>query len=66
MTHQVLNCGTRTDFVAYSCRDYRTISNTVARKLWKMEGVTWTLRSRESYDEAVSDGWIPIFESFIP
>ena len=66
LTHQVFNCGTRPDFVAYSCRDYRTISNTVARKLWKMEGVTWTLRSRESYDEAVRDDWIPIFESFIP
>ena len=66
LTHQMFNCATQPDFVAYSCRDYKTVSNVVARKIWKMEGVTWTLRDRESYDEAVENSWIPIFEKFKP
>lgn len=66
LTHQMFNCATQPDFVAYSCRDYKTVSNTIARKIWKMEGVTWTLRDREAYEEAVENGWIPIFEKFKP
>ena len=66
LTHQIFNCATAPDFVAYSCRDYKTVSNTIARKIWKMEGVTWTLRSADAYTEAVEEGWIPIFEKFRP
>lgn len=66
LTHQIFNCATQPDFVAYNCRDYQTFSNTIVRKLWKMEGVTWTLRSEDAYDEAVEQGWIPIFEKIKP
>ena len=66
LTHQILNCATQPDFVAYNCRDYKTLSNTIARRLWKMEGVAWTLRDHDAYEEAVDEGWIPIFEKFIP
>ena len=27
-------------------------------------GVSWTLRTKEDYNTAVDDGWIPIFENF--
>ena len=66
LTHQMLNFFTKPDFVAYRFRDRKTISNTIAQKLWKMQGVTWTLRSKEQFDEAVADGWLPIFEGFEP
>ena len=66
LTHQMFNFATKPDFVAYNCRDLKTVSNTLARKLWKMQGVTWTLRSQEAFDEAVADGWLPIFENFKP
>ena len=33
---------------------------------WKAEGVSWTLKTREEYETAVQEGWIPIFEGFIP
>ena len=62
----MLNFLTLPDFVAYNCRDYKTISNTLVRKHWGVQGVTWTLKTKEAYDEAVKDGWLPIFEGFIP
>ena len=36
------------------------------RKLWRIQGVSWTLQTREEYDLAVEEGWIPIFEYFTP
>lgn len=66
MKHQMLNFITMPDFVAYRYEDRKTISNMVARKLWKLQGVTWTLKSQQELDTAVSEGWLPIFEGFSP
>ena len=55
------------DFIAYRF-DHRknTISLELCRRFWKAKGVSWTLRSKEDYDTAVQEGWIPIFEGFRP
>lgn len=66
LTHQMGNFLTMPDFVAYRCSDRYAFSNTVARKLWKLHGVTWTLKDKDDYDRAVQEGWIPIFEGFEP
>lgn len=66
LTNQMLNFATSPDFVAYNCRDVDHVSNTIARKVWKMQGVTWTLRTEEQYEEAVGENWMPIFENFKP
>ena len=66
LTHQLENFLCRPDFIAYKFRDRKTISMTLCKKLWKLETVTWTLISNEEYDTAVAEGWIPIFENFIP
>lgn len=66
LKNQVLNISTLPDFVAYNNRDRKTFSNTIVRRFWGVQGVTWTLRTREDFDEAVTDGWIPIFEGFEP
>jgi hypothetical protein len=66
LTHQMGNFLTKPDFVAYRCSDRYTFSNTIARKLWKLHGVTWTLKDRQDYDNAIEEGWIPIFEGFEP
>ena len=66
LTHQLENFLCRPDFIAYKFRDRKTISMTLCKKLWKLETVTWTLVSKEEYDTAVAEGWIPIFEGFIP
>ena len=66
LTHQLENFLCRPDFIAYKFRDRKTISMTLCKRLWKLETVTWTLISNEEYDTAVAEGWIPIFENFIP
>lgn len=66
LKNQMLNFLTRPDFVAYKFRDRKTVSNFLCRKLWHLQGVTWTIKSQGDYDTAVSEGWIPIFEDFCP
>lgn len=66
MKNQALNFLTLPDFVAYKYRDISTFSNTLVRKFWGVAGVTWTLKTQEEFDDAVSQDWIPIFENFKP
>lgn len=56
----------RPDFVAYKFSDRNHFTVKLCRKLWGIHGVTWTLRTKEEYDAAVSEGWTPIFENFLP
>ena len=60
------NLVTRPDFVAYKFADRKNLSVFLCRKLFRLQGVSWTLRSKEDYDTAVKEGWLPIFENFIP
>ena len=66
LKHQVMNFMITPDFVAYKFRDRKTISNTLVRKFWGVQGVTWTLKTQEEYNAATSEGWLPIFEGFKP
>ena len=66
LTHQMLNFMTIPDFVAYRYEHSRNFSNWIVRKIWRVQGVTWTLRSNADYNAAVENGWIPIFENFTP
>lgn len=66
LTFHLMNFITQPDFIAYKFADRGIISNDYCRKVWKMQGVTWTLKTKEEYDTAVKEGWIPIFEGFIP
>lgn len=67
LTHNLLNFLTLPDFIAYKFQDRNhTPSNALCRKLWKIQGVTWTLRSKQEQDIALSENWLPIFEHFIP
>lgn len=67
LTHCLTNFLCVPDFVAYKFADRNdTISNKLCLKLWKAQGVSWTLRSKKDYDTAVSEGLLPIFEGFQP
>ena len=57
---------TRPDFTAYEFHARKNLSTILCRKLHRMQGVAWTLRTKEDYDIAVKEGWLPIFENFIP
>ena len=54
------------DFIAYRFEDRETASNAICRRLWGIQGVSWTIRSPEDFKTAVAEGWIPIFENFDP
>ena len=64
MTYHISNVYTRPDFIAYKFADRKAFGTELCRKIMGVAGVTWTLRTREDYDQAVGEGWIPIFENF--
>ena len=66
MTYQMMNFLTQPDFSAYKFTDRKNLSNFLVRKLWGLQGVSWTLKTKEEYDTAVSEGLLPIFENFVP
>ncbi len=54
------------DFIAYNFKDRKRLGTVLSRKLWGVQGVTWTIQTQEDFDTTVEDGWIPIFEGFEP
>ena len=66
MTTNILNFASTPDFVAYKFADRKRLGLALCRKVWGVQGVVWTIRTKEDYDTAVKEGWIPIFESFEP
>ena len=66
LANQLENFLTMPDFVAYRFSDRRNLSNWIVRKIWHIQGVTWTIRSKADFDTAVQEGYLPIFEGFIP
>lgn len=66
LTHQLGNFLLMPDFVAYKFADRKNLGNFLVRKLWGVQGVTWTLRSPEDHEKALQEGWIPIFENYEP
>lgn len=66
LRHQMLNLFSKPDFIAYDFEDRKTLSNFICRKIWGMQGVTWTICNTDDYNTAVKEGWIPIFENIVP
>ena len=66
LRHNLANLLTRPDFVAYGFQDRKILGNFLCRKFWKVQGVTWTIRSQEDFEAAIREGWIPIFENIKP
>lgn len=66
LSWQMLNFLTLPDFISYKFRDRKHISNFFCRRLWRLPGVTWTVQSQEELELALEEGWLPIFEGFVP
>ena len=60
------NFFTRPHFEAYDFSTRHNLSLRVARRLYGMQEVSWTLRSLEDYKVAKADGCLCIFEKFLP
>ena len=65
-TNYLMNFLTRPDFIAHRFDDRRTLSVALIRKFWHIQGVSWTIQSPEDLEKAEKEGWLPIFEGFIP
>ncbi len=66
LTHQLFNFLLQPDFVAYKFDDRKTLGNFLVRKVWGVQGVTWTLKTPEEHKTATEEGWLPIFEDYEP
>ena len=66
LTHHITNVYTRPDFIAYKFADRKGLATRLCRKLWRIQGVSWTIKTPEEFEIAVREGWIPIFEGFTP
>lgn len=66
LTHQLGNFLLQPDFVSYKFADRRNLGNFLVRRLWGVQGVTWTIKSPEDHEAAKKEGWLPIFEGFEP
>lgn len=66
MTHLLTSFLTVPDFIAYNHLHRRRISLRLARAIWGVREVSWTIRDRESMEVCERDGCLSIFEKFIP
>ena len=66
LTHSLSHFITMPDFTAYKFADRKNLSTWICRRLYGVQGVSWTLQTKEEYDIALKEGWIPIFENFTP
>lgn len=66
LRNNLLNIWSYPDFVAYKFSQRKVLGNTLCRKLWGGQGVAWTISSQEEYNTAIQEGWLPIFEGFLP
>ncbi len=64
MTYHLANFYTRPDFIAYKFEDRKAFGTWICMHILHIPGVSWTLKTRQQYDTAVKEGWIPIFEGF--
>lgn len=62
ITFLITNFLTKPDFVAYKFKDRNNLSFKVCTKIYKMQGVTWTIKDRISLRLAECENLIPIFE----
>lgn len=66
LTNLLQNALGRPDFVAYRYGARENLSNRLCRRLWKVAGAGWTLKSAEELAGAQAEGLLPIFEGFDP
>ena len=64
LTNLLLNFRAQPDFVAYKFEDRKNLSLRLCKRLWKVQEVSWTIRTPEDAHTAQRDGCPIIFEGF--
>ena len=62
----LLNFKTRPDFIAYKLADRNNLSVKLCRKIYKVQEVNWTIKTKKEMEEAEGLGNLVIFEQFDP
>ena len=66
MTHLLTSFLTVPDFIAYNHQHRNRWSLKLARAIWGVQEVSWTIRSEEAMNSCERDGCLSIFEQFEP
>ena len=66
LRNMLLNCVARPDFVAYRMADRGHLSVQLCRKIYKVQEVNWTIKTKEEMEAAECLGNLVIFEQFDP
>lgn len=66
LTYNLMNFMSVPDFIAYRYKDRKTVSNFLCRRVWRLQGISWTITDQEQWKTAVKEKWLPIFENFEP
>ena len=66
MTHLLSSFLTVPDFIAYKHEHRACCSLKLARGIWGVQEVSWTLRTPEAMESCEADGSLSIFENFKP
>lgn len=66
LSHLLLSFMGKPDFIAYNYRDRDNLSLRWCRKFYKVQEISWTLRSKEDMKRVEADNCLSIFETFDP
>ncbi len=66
MTALITNFLTKPDFVAYRFSHKNCLGAKICKELWGLQMVGWTIRDKATHQKALSEGWLSIFEYFLP
>lgn len=66
VTCQLINFLTQPDFVAYKFADRKRPGIFLVKHFWKLRMVGWTIKTPEDLRQAEAEGWLAIFEGFLP
>ncbi len=66
LRNMLLNFLSRPDFIAYKLSDRQRLSVKLCRKIYKVQEVNWTIKTKEEMERAEQLGNLVIFEQFDP
>ena len=66
MTHLLTSFLSMPDFIAYNHEHRNRLSLKLARMVWQVQEVSWTIRTPEDMARCEKDGCLSIFENFTP